>query len=641
MRLRTTRSLITVLLILAIIVVSMNAGLALRSIQVLGQTEAMVVHTWQVIGSIGRVLGSMRDMDAGERGYLLTGDQAYLEPYTHAASILPQQIATLKSLTADNPLEQQRVAQMQVLVSRRIAFLQAGIEARQRNLSDNARLLEGQGTGKAEMDQVVALTDKMQATEQQLLTQRLVSSSAARQRARFTAILASFIDLVLIVLLFATLSRERRQRMVADDNAERLRQLQSISDIGLTQLTLPELTSELLDRLRSTIHADAAVLCMWRRNELEEEELEVVAASGTAAKIGRRLRLSEDDPIVVAARLNKVTAFTDNSTQTIPLESLRRDMRALLVIPLTISGRVVGTLLAGRKTADAFYDRDEDLLAIAADRIAMSLDRANAYEAEREARRMAEASALEVQRLNEELENRVLQRTAELEATNRELEAFSYSVSHDLRAPLRSVDGFSVALEEDYGELLDGPARDFLRRIRTGVQKMGTLIDSLLQLSRITRADLNREHVNITELAAEVAAELQHQNRDRKITFNIEPGLEAEADPRLLRVALENLLGNAVKFTSRREEAIIELGRDQETGEYFLRDNGAGFDMQYAGKLFTAFQRLHGDKDFAGSGIGLATVARVIRRHHGSIRAEGEIGVGATFRFTLGLGDYG
>jgi signal transduction histidine kinase len=168
------------------------------------------------------------------------------------------------------------------------------------------------------------------------------------------------------------------------------------------------------------------------------------------------------------------------------------------------------------------------------------------------------------------------------------------------------------------------------------VQRMGQLIDSLLRLSRITRAEFSREPVNVSELAHEVLSELRSQNPSRSIDFEVQPDMQVEADPRLLRVALENLLGNAVKFTANSAPARIWFGRSESSGEFYVRDNGAGFDMRYAPKLFNAFQRLHGDKDFAGSGIGLATVARVIRRHHGTIRAEGEVGVGATFWFTLG-----
>jgi light-regulated signal transduction histidine kinase (bacteriophytochrome) len=247
-----------------------------------------------------------------------------------------------------------------------------------------------------------------------------------------------------------------------------------------------------------------------------------------------------------------------------------------------------------------------------------------------------ERKAEEVHLLNITLEERVRQRTAELEATNRELEAFSYSVSHDLRAPLRTIDGFSLALEEDYTDAVDATGRDYIKRVRTGVQRMGQLIDSLLQLSRITRAEIAREPVDMSALGESVVANLREENPDRTLDILVDPRMQVDADPKLLRVALENLLGNAVKFTSKVEHPTIHFGYDAHQQAYFVRDNGAGFDMYYKDKLFNAFNRLHGDKDFKGSGIGLATVARVIRRHHGKIWADAQVNRGATFYFTLG-----
>ena len=253
-----------------------------------------------------------------------------------------------------------------------------------------------------------------------------------------------------------------------------------------------------------------------------------------------------------------------------------------------------------------------------------------------EARAQAERSEQQVRSLNAELELRVSQRTAELETTNRELEAFSYSVSHDLRAPLRTIDGFSLALMEDYSDVVDETGRDYIGRVRAGVQRMGGLIDALLQLSRITRAEIVRERMNPSRLAESVVAALKEENPDRSMTFTLLPGPDVDADPKLVQVALENLLGNAVKFTARRSHAEIEFGWDPEAAAWRVKDNGAGFDMHYADKLFNAFNRLHGDKDFKGSGIGLATVARVIRRHHGRIWADSTVDHGATFWFTLG-----
>jgi signal transduction histidine kinase len=238
---------------------------------------------------------------------------------------------------------------------------------------------------------------------------------------------------------------------------------------------------------------------------------------------------------------------------------------------------------------------------------------------------------------NAELESRVAQRTRELAFSNQELEAFSYSVSHDLRAPLRTIDGFSLALQEDFSDNLNDTGRDYISRVRAGVQRMGTLIDALLQLSRVTRSEVQTETVDLSQLATLVFNELAAADPERRVEFLAQPGVVAQGDSRLLRIALENLVGNAWKFTSKVPQARIEFGsltKDEGT-VYFIKDNGAGFDMQYVDRLFTAFQRLHGDRDFKGSGIGLATVSRILRRHHGSIRAESAPGLGATFSFTL------
>ena len=229
------------------------------------------------------------------------------------------------------------------------------------------------------------------------------------------------------------------------------------------------------------------------------------------------------------------------------------------------------------------------------------------------------------------------------EAANRELEAFSYSVSHDLRAPLRSIDGFSHALLEDYQNLLDDSGRDYLRRVRGATQRMAQLIDDLLKLSRLTRGELNFGEVDLSGLAREVAAELQKSQPGRRVTFNIAKGLTARCDPNMLKVVLENLLGNAWKFTGKKERATIEFGAVQAGGTvaYYVRDDGAGFDMAYSDKLFATFQRLHLEKEFAGTGIGLSLVHRIIRRHGGNVWAEGAVGRGATFYFTLGSEEQG
>ena len=226
---------------------------------------------------------------------------------------------------------------------------------------------------------------------------------------------------------------------------------------------------------------------------------------------------------------------------------------------------------------------------------------------------------------------------AALEASNKELDAFSYSVSHDLRAPLRSIDGFSQVLQEEFEGRLSADGEDALRRIRGATQRMGQLIDDLLKLSTVTRAELRRERVDLSEMARSVGLEFSQRKPKRQVEVRIADGAVVEADPRLLRIVIENLMDNAFKFTSKRADARIEFGTREDDGRavYFVRDNGVGFDMAYVGKLFGAFQRLHSAVEFPGTGIGLATVQRIIHRHGGSVRAVGAPGEGATFSFTL------
>ena len=243
----------------------------------------------------------------------------------------------------------------------------------------------------------------------------------------------------------------------------------------------------------------------------------------------------------------------------------------------------------------------------------------------------------ELAAMNVGLERRVLERTLELEAANKELESFSYSVSHDLRAPLRALDGFSLALLHDYGERLDDTGKDYLARVRAAAQRMGQIIDDMLMLSRVTRREMAREKVDLSALVRDILANLREVEPGRAVDADVADGLVARGDPALLRVVLENLLANAWKFTSRKSKAHIEVGAERRDGvvAYYVRDDGAGFDAAYVDKLFTPFQRLHAAEEFPGTGVGLATVGRIVGRHGGSVWAVGAVDCGATIYFTL------
>ncbi len=336
---------------------------------------------------------------------------------------------------------------------------------------------------------------------------------------------------------------------------------------------------------------------------LPEVYLDQMTMAGDVIRSNAPKLIAEVEPGSIAANVEPVLR---------PL-ARKLDVRSLAIAPIRVRGTVIGSLSLFRTGSGRSYNQ-QDLLLLSdlADRAGLAIDNARLYAS---------------------LEERVSARTRSLEAANKELEAFSYSVAHDLRAPLRSIDGFAHALSEDYGESLDASGKRFLERIRAGAQHMGVLIDGLLSLAQVGRAEMRRAKVSLSELAAQLVARLREEDPDRDVTVTIEPDLLAFADPRLVETILQNLIDNAWKFTSKTPGAVIHIGQ-RETA-FFVRDNGAGFDPAFADKLFTAFHRLHSSEDFAGTGIGLGTVHRAVARHGGTIWTESSVGHGATFLFTL------
>jgi PAS domain S-box-containing protein len=303
-----------------------------------------------------------------------------------------------------------------------------------------------------------------------------------------------------------------------------------------------------------------------------------------------------------------------------PFGDKSRPSASIMSVPIREEANVIGVLCIHSYTPNAYSPADLQLFQALADYCSGAFNRIRAQE--------------EIVRLNRDLEKRVRDRTEQLEAANRELEAFCYSVSHDLRAPLRTIRGFTEALMELSADQLDFRSRDFLRRTSEAAQQMDRLVDDLLKLSRVGRSEVRHQTVNLSALAGLIVEELRRGDPMRSVEVIIAPNLIAYGDERLLRIVLENLLRNAWKFTGKRAEPRIELGRDN-TGAFFVRDNGAGFDMAYAEKLFGVFQRLHSAAEFPGTGVGLAIVHRIITRHGGRTSAVGKMDEGATFYFIL------
>ena len=325
----------------------------------------------------------------------------------------------------------------------------------------------------------------------------------------------------------------------------------------------------------------------------------------------------------------------DETCRRIKAVPVVRDVPLIMLTALEDSAAMIDALSAG---ADDYIQKSSDFEVLTA-RVRAQIRRKQFEDENRRIREELLSKEIETlaARAAAELAETRAALVDELERKNQELEAFSYSVSHDLRAPLRSIDGFSQALLEDYEGRLDDTASDYLRRVRAAAQRMGELIDDLLELSQVGRAELHRGLVNLSAVAESVAADLSGRVGDRHVKFVVQPGLEVHADSRLMRAALENLLGNAWKFTSKVQSAVVEFGAEDRDGAtvYFVRDNGSGFDMKYADKLFSPFQRLHSEAEFPGTGIGLATVYRIVDRHGGRVWASGAVGEGATVSFTI------
>lgn len=425
-------------------------------------------------------------------------------------------------------------------------------------------------------------------------------------------------------------------------------QMATLNQIGIAISSLQNLRGVLQDILRqlqSTLSIDVFYIglldqqtgqisfpIMYDSNRFWQEAPQPMREGSLVKKV-----ITMRQPVLINRTSEEIEMIRKQTIDTHMIGDLEKVSASMLLAPMYAGGLVSGLVSVQSYTLNTFTQEHLDFLILASFQIAIAIENAQLFEGLQKELGERQRAEAEVRQLNTELELRVQERTAQLESAIKELEAFSYSVSHDLCAPLRAIDGYSRLMMEDYTHQLDADGLLYLQNVRVATQRMGVLIDDLLKLARVSRAELTRERVSLSEIAGEIIAQLAQRDDGRRVEVSIQPGMTVEGDPNLLHLALENLLDNAWKFTSRQTNAQIKFGVQQQDGEqvFYIGDNGAGFDMRYANRLFEAFQRLHNQEEYDGTGVGLATVRRIIQRHGGRIWTEAKAGVGATFYFTI------
>ena len=469
----------------------------------------------------------------------------------------------------------------------------------------------------------------------------------------FNGLIALFIDRFGITLRTALtdaleregeLQNEMNERKQVEKKIERQNQrLKVLREIDLAILaadSVENIVSAALGHIRELIDCRRASLLLYDWETNEGLLFDVRTIDETSIPQGLRVPQAPFQDVIQTLSKNRPVLINDLTVLADPppvfQNLIKEGLRSLCILPLLSQNNLVGAFNMSSE-APGFFDEEKiNLGREVANQVAIALTQSNLVK--------------ELRDLNAELEERVLERTAQLQTSNKELESFSFSVSHDLRAPLRGIAGFSEALNSEYADVLGEDGKHYLARIQGNTQRMARLIDDLLSLARVTRREMKQEQVDLSKVAGEIFEELRAQEPQRQVEFEIEERAIVRGDAGLLKIALANLLGNAWKFTSARAEAKIQFGAlpqtslpQDENGErragekvFFVRDNGAGFNMTYAHKLFGAFQRLHSVDQFPGTGIGLATAQRIINRHGGRIWVEAEVDKGATFYFVCG-----
>ena len=568
-----------------------NMTMTMDSVAVQRQSHFLIV-------TLENLLSHVKDAETGQRGYLLTGSEAYLEPYNVANQAIQLDLSHLKGLTKVKRNQKKSLLALTPFVYGKMAELQKTIELRKRQGLSVALRVVVSGEGKRLMDQIRQRIQGMESKETTAYTKRGQLIQQNFQWTLITSFAAGLFAIVLLGFISSWLFQEMSIRQKLNINLEAEIQERKNMEVRLIK-------SE--ERFRSMVEGvkDYAILMLDPQGYIE-----------TWNEGAKRMKGYEADEIIG----KHFSIFY-------PPESIQHHHPEHELEIAREQGRFEeegwrvckdGSMFWANVVITALYDKKQQLLGFT--KVSRDLTE----------RRKAD---IQIQELNMLLKKQVVT----LEALNKELEAFSYSVSHDLRAPLRSIDGFSKMLLSKAQDKLTTDEQRYLSNVCENAQRMGELIDDLLKLSRLSRAEMQHTEVDLSGMAREILSGYQAQEPEREVALKIQDGLAVMGDANLLKVLMENLLGNAWKFTNKTEKPIIEVGETQveEKSVYFVRDNGAGFNMKYVDKLFGVFQRLHQMEEFPGTGIGLATVQRVILRHGGRIWAEGAVDRGATFYFAL------
>lgn len=562
----------------AVLILVVLGAISYRAMVVASESTRWVRHTHEVLENLQDLRFAIESIESSYRGFALTGKESYLASYRADILSVRHDEAAIRDLTVDNPAQQRRLPALRSLVTQKIQFAEMIIALRRDKGFAAASESVGQDEGLHLMNEILDLTTVMGAEERDLLLSRTVLSQASAAKARLVVRIGWLLAIGFLIAASGVVYRDFAELTRAEEKLRRFAAIVESSDDAIL--------SKNLEGIIQSWNGGAERLYGYSTLEAVGQHMGVLAPSG-----GR------DDILDILTRIAKGERVEHYETRRRRKDGLQIDVSLTLSPVKDSTGKVVGASTIARDITDQ------------------------------------KRSEAEIKELHGTLGDRM----AELEATNQELEAFSYSVSHDLRAPLRHLSGFSKILLEEYGPRLDQTAQHYLQRISAATLKMGQLVDDLLNLSRLGRREISRQPAALNSVLKQVLADRQPEIEGRNIEWRIGQLSMAECDPALVTLVFDNLLSNALKFTRPRQPAVIEVGQTTLAGEtvVYVRDNGVGFNMKHAGKLFGVFQRLHRAEDFEGTGVGLATVQRIIQKHGGRIWAEAELEKGCTFYFTL------